>query len=92
MTDKKIDEGGFVYPSKEMIVVDGVNGMRYERHEVQGITRRDWLAGMALQGQLASMTNAEVVKAMGAMTDDPYAWAAKSAYQYADALIAEGNK
>lgn len=43
-----------------------------------GLTKREWFAGMALQGMLASRTS----------------WYdySKSAYKLADAMIAEGKK
>lgn len=56
------------------------------------LTRREYFAAMAMQGQLSSMTNAEVVKALGANVPDPWAWSAVSAVKYADALIAELSK
>lgn len=56
-----------------------------------GLTKREYFAAMAMQGQLASMTNAEVVKAFMAH-GNPWEWCANSAVKFADALIAELNK
>ena len=58
----------------------------------QGMTLRDWFAGQALAGQLASLTSAEVVAAIQANVPDPEAWAAESAYRFADAMLAEREK
>lgn len=67
MTEK--DEGGYVHS----MVVDA------ETYE-HGITRRDWLAGLAMQGILAAggeVTMTEVLK---------------TSYDVADGMIEEGNK
>ena len=64
------------------------------------MTFREWqwtqFAAAAIQGQLASMSNAEVVakivelnKAEGV---DPYRWGADSACRYADAMMAAIDK
>lgn len=71
MTTK--DEGGQVYPVVSPVV---------EQVHAAGITRRDWLAGLAMQGLLASH----------APYTDPYSMLAEEAYDIADAMIAEGKR
>ncbi len=56
-----------------------------------GLTKREYFAAVAMQGQLASMTNAEVVKAWQ-ISGVPYEWCANSAVKFADSLIAELSK
>lgn len=52
------------------------------RYEVEGMSLRDWFAGKALQGLLAS----------GDEQCEAFAEAAHYAYSYADAMIAERSK
>ena len=59
------DDGGQVYP--------------YDIHMVGGISRRNWLAGLARQGMFAS----------GAFVSDKIS---ESAYEQADAMIEQGKK
>ena len=96
----KVDGGGNVYP------------FHHEFNEVEsvynnGITRRDWLAGLAMQGMLADGEMDNVINRFaenladhaldgkdlkGGVNDSPLSDFAKKAYQYADAMIAESNK
>lgn len=50
-------------------------------------TVRDWFAGQALAGQLASMSSPKAIEAMSSFGDRAFEWAAKSAYNFADAMI-----
>jgi len=68
----KIDDGGFVYPPTSAL--EAAQGY-------VGITRRDWLAGLAMAALLVSPGDLE--------TNEDIAVAS---YEYADALIAEGRK
>jgi hypothetical protein len=52
-------------------------------HHDQGMTLRDWFAGQALAGWLASFTSDDAVKAEGC---------ARLAYQLADAMIARRDQ
>ena len=78
MSDK-IDNGGYVYPPSFKIVKKPYEEAWPE--PINGITRRDWLAGLAMQGMLS---NCE-------MSYD-FAGAAEDSYKYADAMIAESKK
>jgi hypothetical protein len=51
----------------------------------EGMSLRDWFAGMALQGVLAAHADPETV--LPKQTD-----AAEMAYQYADAMLAQQRK
>ena len=61
---------------------------------VDGMTLRQWYAGMALQGWVAALTSDEV----DSYDNEPVAFAehqravAKACFGYADALIAEDNE
>lgn len=76
MTDTKRDDGGQVYPSEQGQDAEGKWNQTYEA----GITRRDWLAGLAMQS---------VVGLAGARTTQE---AVRWAYALADAMIAEGER
>ena len=80
MTDKtEIDDGGSVHSR--------------ECGWVNGITRRDWLAGLAMQGMVA---NTEAIEA--SLEDsqnnncNPTQSLSFIAYKYADAMIVEGRR
>jgi len=68
----EIDQGGFVYPHSITEEFDS------------GITRRDWLAGLAMQGLIASCGENQKYAPAGEI--------AHASYLYADAMIAEGKK
>ena len=95
----KVDDGGFVYhyKTKELVgydpAISEIQSARYVDVEYPGITRRDWLAGLAMQGMLGNP------KAIQESLDDakenncnPTESLSFIAYQYADAIIAEGRK
>jgi len=75
------NDGGYVYPH------DSSNA-----RICNGITRRDWLAGMAMQGMLSReniLTDLDVnVNRRKTLKRVVAEWA----YEYADSLIAEGRK
>jgi len=78
-----IDDGGFVYPH--------LAGTQIGEHE--GITRRDDLAKVAMQGILSNhYTKKAVIEVADKYNLLPRNVLAKEAYGYADAMIAEGNK
>jgi len=75
----EIDDGGHFFPIKD----DGWNP------GTNGITRRDWLAGLAMQGlmsmeRMPTMKGGDPIKGEGDI--------AIVAYTFADAMIAEGKK
>jgi len=75
MAKKK--DGGLFFPSKRFELVTQFDGKVAPREvHNSGVTLRQWYAGMALQGMLAS----------GGFRD--YSDAADSAYQMANAMIA----
>lgn len=78
MNMKTIEEcGGYVFPSEQGFTPDGTNNQTYD----PGMSLRDWFAGMALQGMLASET--------GKTRPDEYA---TLAYMMSDAMLKESNK
>ena len=78
------DDGGQVYPSREITTMDGKTGIGWRRNEHIGISRRDWLAGLAMQGYLASPD--------GKFSNREKIPVSQRAYEQADAMIEHGNK
>ena len=74
--ETKIDDGGYVYPT--------VHGETWAHNK--GITLRNWLAGMAMQGIVMNPD-----WTMDAL-EDACKLVADNAYKYADAIIAQGRK
>ena len=68
--NEPIETGGFVYPTIDEGVVDF------------GITRRDWLAGMAMSGLVASSNSSK-----DSMHPTTALEVARSAYHIADLMI-----
>ena len=68
-----INKGGYVYPMWDGEVT------------TLGISRRDWLAGMAMQGLMDAYARSEI-------DDYLHNELAHDAYHFADAMIEEGNK
>ena len=69
----EIDEGGYVYPPTDDY-----------QDKYRGITRRDLLAGLAMQGELAAETEDNHWESDANL--------ATRCYRMADAMIAEGRK
>lgn len=64
-----------------------------------GMSLRDWYAGLAMQGLLASLNNSEPLAWLNKRREqeghpaDRVEWTlSKVSYEYADAMIAERNK
>ena len=72
---EETDQGGYVYPMRMTI-----EELHRAHHWSEGITRRDWLAGMAMQGLLSSDTELDL---------DNFV---RQCYLIADAMIEEGRK
>lgn len=72
---KKIDEGGFAFPTSQISAPDG----RVLSVGQDGMSMRDWLAGLALNGMLS---------AAPFRNDVTYSQVATAAYEWADAMIA----
>jgi len=72
------DDGGQVYPTT-FSVADNTTNIVHTIN-LDGISRRDWLAGLAMQGYLA---NPEM--------DNNAKCIAQDAYTHADAMIARGK-
>lgn len=85
---KQIDEGGPAYPQPNHIVDHDAHGRVEARQWLQdsGMTRRQWLAGMALP---AVIERYEVLTGTEQLPSPviPEA-AAEMAYRYADAMLA----
>lgn len=88
MTTPKND-GGPAFPVIETIDADSFGGAsgnpKHYVNSTNGMSLRDWFAGMALQGMLA----ADFMKSSAGQTPSVRAL---HAYQYADAMISERNK
>lgn len=77
MEGKKIDDGGAAFP-RPTTVADGF----IESQAQDGMTLRDYFAGQTLLGIVS-------INKYGRYSPED---AAKDAYQYADAMLAERNK
>jgi len=76
------NSGGYVYPVNDIITHEDRNGeMITEQVHCPGITRRDWLAGLAMQS-LITLRYKDVGPQL----------TCENAYNFADAMIAEGEK
>ena len=89
MNDKtKIDGGGSVYPT--------IDGETWTHDE--GITRRDWLAGMAMQAFLQGIPCVDFLNKIGERHHMKESFqelterVSIKSYEAADAMIAEGRK
>ena len=73
-------DGGFIYPSNT--------------HDLgSGITRRDWLAGLAMQALIGSEHHMDsMLKIIKERNLDVDSSIAKMSYVFSDAMIAESNK
>jgi len=81
---EKADNGGQIYPP---IITDKDLGHGlHEQTTARGITRRDWLAGLAMQAMLSS-TSEDAENAA-----QEFLAISVLAYRMADAMIAEGRK
>jgi len=84
MSDK-IKDGGPAFPPIRLLV----DGDRFTRIEgPEGMSLRDWFAGMALQGLLACPQVRQVTKPL----KDESTVIASEAFDYADAMLAEREK
>jgi len=84
---KKIDQGGFANPVPHRLRnVD--TGDTFEFDSWPSETRRQKLAGLAMQGLLASWIQDDNVKFQSLTTDDRMKMFALHAHQMADAMIA----
>ena len=78
------NDGGPAFPVPEMHYGTDTK----QRCDNQGMTLRDWFAGMALQGYLAGRNNCADENPM----NFERARAASDCYRYADAMISELEK
>ena len=85
MTDK-IDTGGYVYPMVNSEGLPGVETSIGGDKFATGITRRDYYAGLAMQGLVSGFSNS------GEDSSINLPGLAISSYKIADALILEGKK
>ena len=88
---EKIDDGGFFNPEISCDEASLSNGGTYTIDG--GITRRDWLAGLAMQGMLS---NPNYMQGLGNTVNLSSTGMgeliASVAFDYADAMIAESRK
>lgn len=79
------DDGGPAFPLPEWSYPHGVSGIKIQ----EGMSLRDWFAGMAMQGMLAHSTRYKPRPGTSANWHEAIS---EEAYQLADAMIAEGKK
>jgi hypothetical protein len=88
----EVNDGGYVYPSEQGETSDGTWNQTYD----PGITRRDWLAGMAITAVIAEINTLTIpeynkwLTRLNARNREDLI--AKVCYARADAMIAEGQK
>lgn len=83
----KKDNGGFVYPPTAFKKIqDGLSIMKC----IEGITRRDWLAGLAMSGMIGEYILERKPNEDKDETEQDIL--VSRAYSVADAMIAEGRK
>ena len=84
-----IKDGGYVFPFQPW----DFRGFPSE-NVVPGVCRRDWLAGLAMQGIVSSISSEVEYQRLRALAGSMSVsqWIAKDAYKQADAMIAEGDK
>lgn len=86
MSEEKIDDGGPAFPTHPA-QPNGLSGEEYGLiHGKNGLSRRDWFAGMALSGFLSDIPSYADEKDMNAKQISFWA------YEIADAMIAQGKK
>lgn len=78
MTDK-INDGGPVFPSGDFQNMEPLNGL----------TKREWFAGMALQGMLADSNDVPKSELKKHGVEEVHDYIAQAAFEYADAMIKE---
>jgi len=94
MSEEKND-GGQVYPRIIKETPDQASrlGRNPQEFSYPGITRRDWLAGLAMQAFISSPTNLQTsINTAKKFNTEPHLITAEMAYIVADAMIAESNK
>ena len=57
-----------------------------------GMTLRDWYAGMALQGMLSNTAISKDMVKQGMRTQENQGWHAETAYAFADAMLRERER
>jgi len=90
----KKDDGGPAFPCTEPCSYeDGPGGDRYNIAPIHlGMSRRDWLAGLAMQGMISNPEIDTILKEIYKEGDDVKAILSGHSYKIADAMIKEGNK
>jgi len=92
----KVDDGGPAFPV--FIVVSAPSDDNSVGESVdftglpRGLTVRDWFAGHALAGVLASQTTIEDAAKTALPGETGAMWAARASYNLADAMLAERAK
>ena len=84
-------DGGQVYPSFNIMTYEG-KGME-SMNSNGGMSRRDWLAGLAMQGFISNTNIIEFRNLMDILEEKKEGPSLSDAcYKIADAIIAESNK
>ena len=91
MLDKK-DDGGLVYPGSRRENIGKEVGFESRMVNYPGITRRDWLAGLAMQAIISDHIAMEKVYKEYGNPEETAKSVAMFSYHQADAMIAESNK
>ena len=85
------NDGGPAFPVNAHILTSV--GETLEIGTFHGMSLRDWFAGQVMAGTLANAAwNTEAFRALGIQDSDAPMLAAKIAYLYADAMLAQRDK
>lgn len=82
------DDGGPAFPRPAS--VDGHHEDCLEAQE--GMSRRDWLAGLAMQAILSNPEVDKILKEVVKEGDDVKEMISKHSYKMADTMVKEGNR
>ncbi len=94
----KTDTGGFVYPCtmfeqlKQTSEEAAAGAPTWADVSYPGITRRDWLAGLAMQGVIGKDLEFQRLLIKANPEKQLHDLTAKCAYNLADAMIQQGRK
>jgi len=80
------ETGGSAFPHQHNMLVATDNG-ELKTFGEEGLTIRDWFAGMALQGQLSNPYAMEVLNNYINQNTNMYDVAASASYNFADAML-----
>lgn len=89
-----VNNGGPAFPAPQFAVHESVDQQKIlQLGQAQGMTLRQWLAGMAMQGLLSDMDTRTSLSNSADINGVSFAQeVAMQAFDHADAMIAESNK